>query len=493
MEITVNTNAKNCRAEIQAAIDKAAKEGGGVVFLPGGKTYVTASLVLRSGVTLQLGDGAVLQQTADETAYVRPASTDADCFDYVPYVPKKGHNFSPEIKWSHNWYHNFPFIYAPRGSHDFALKGRGVIRMMDCENGDDCMKLCPIGFYRCRDFLIEGVHITNFHSYAVMPFTCDGGVFKDLIIDNWSFGNGDGICMMNCRNMRVTGCKMHTGDDSVYIFSSYRDPRRSDWWDSDEPQASENIEIDRNDLRSNHCKAFGMILWGIDCPDQELIEVRNVYVHDNHFVTMGNWNYDPYTVRQGHPPVTDLRFENNVVDAVEGNFFETHVSGMRGYPSMTQLKNTEFRDGRCFWLYTGDVSFVRDPEKPFCRIRSEGGRSAVWQGIYVEAGHPAEFWARATATAGIRFFVRDENDGLIAQKELAAGKALANSLSFTVPADGNYRIGIETYGDTPCEAEIFHTVLGNLGRRYPFDHIIYDPREPHKMLFAAKGISAEDV
>lgn len=493
MEITVNPTEKNCRADIQAAIDAAARAGGGTVFLPGNKTYVTASLVLRTGVTLQLGDGAVLQQTADETAYVRPVSTDETCFDYVPYVPKKGHNFSPAIKWSHNWYHNFPFLYAPRGSHDFALRGNGTIRMMDCENGDDCMKLCPVGFYRCRNFIVEGVRITNYHSYAVMPFTCDGGLFKDLTIDNWSYGNGDGVCMMNCRNMRVTGCKMHTGDDSVYIFSSYRDPRRSDWWDSDTPQASENIEIDHNDLRSNHCKAFGMILWGIDCPDQERIEVRNVYVHDNHFVTMGNWNYDPYTVRQGHPPVTDLRFENNKVDAIECNFFETHVSGMRGYPSMTSLKNGEFRDGRCFWLTAGDVEFARDGESSRCVLRSDGKRAAVWQGIYVEAGRPAAFWARATAAPGARLFVRDENDTLIAQKEMAAGEKLANSLGFSVPADGNYRIGIETDGSTPGEVTVYHTVLGNFGRKYPFDRIIYDPREPHKMLFAAEGITSEDV
>jgi len=109
MEITVNTNAKNCRNDIQAAIDAAARAGGGVVFLPEDKTYVTSSLVLRSGVTLLLGDNAVLQQTDDETAYLRPLSTEEDCFDYVPYTPKKGHNFSSDIKWSHNWYRNFPF------------------------------------------------------------------------------------------------------------------------------------------------------------------------------------------------------------------------------------------------------------------------------------------------------------------------------------------------------------------------------------------------
>ena len=493
MKITVTAKEPNCRETIQSAIDAVSRAGGGTVFLPGDKTYVTSSLILRSGVKLLLGERAVLQQSGDETSYVKPAADTPDCCDYVPYVPKKGHNFSPDIKWSHNWYHNYPFIYAPRGSHDFALCGRGVIRMMDCTSDETCMKLAPVGFFRCRDFEIRDVHITNYHGYAIMPFTCEKGVFQDLTVDGWSFGNGDGICMMNCRDMRVTGCKMHTGDDSVYIFSSYKDPRRSEWWDSDTPQASENIEIDHNDLRSNHCKAFGMILWGIDCPDQEKIEVRNVYVHDNHFVTLGNWNYDPYTVRQGHPPVTDVRFENNKIDVIEYNFFETHVSGLRGFPSMTQLKNTEFRDGRCFWLSKGNVSFVRDAEKPYCALKSEGTRSAVWQGIYVEAGQPVEFWVRADATAGARLFVRNETDVLIAQKELLPGEKLANNLGFRVPADGNYRIGVETDETTPCAVKLYHTVLGNLEKKYPFAHIIYDPREAHKMLFAAAGVTAADL
>lgn len=493
MEITVSASAKNCRNDIQSAIDTAARAGGGTVILPGDRTYVTSSLVLRSGVTLFLGDNAVLQQTGDENAYVKPSSTEQDCFEYVPYVPKKGHNFDPDIKWSHNWYHNYPFIYAPRGSHDFALRGNGVIRMMDCDNGEECMKICPIGFYRCRDFVIEGVHITNYHSYAIMPFTCSGGLFKDLIIDKWSYGNGDGICLMNSRDIRVTGCRMHTGDDSVYIFSSYRDPRRSEWWDSDEPQASENIEIDHNDLRSNHCKAFGMILWGIDCPDQEKIEVRNVYVHDNHFVTMGNWNYDPYTVRPGHPPVTDMRFENNRIDAIECNFFETHVSGMRGYPSMSELKNAEFRDGKCFWLTEGDVSFVRNAERAYCHVKADKKRSAVWQGFYIESGHPVEFWVRADATPGTYLFVRNESGDIIARKEMHCGEKTANNIGFCVPSDGNYSVGIETDCGVPCEAKIYHTVFGNWGRRFPYGKIIYDPREPHKMLYTADGITAEDL
>ena len=125
--------------------------------------------MLRSGVTLRLGDNAVLQQISDESAYVKPASPSPDCCDYIPYTPKKRHNFFLEIKWDNNWFHNDPFIYAPRGSHGFAIRGKGIIRMMDSTSDDDCIKLCPIGFSHCRDFVIEGVHITNYHGFAIMP------------------------------------------------------------------------------------------------------------------------------------------------------------------------------------------------------------------------------------------------------------------------------------------------------------------------------------
>jgi|GEM_PF-6552274 len=93
----------------------------------------------------------------------------------------------------------------------------------------------------------------------------------------------------------------------------------------------------------------------------------------------------------------------------------------------------------------------------------------------------------------MKLFVRDEDDNLIAQKDLLPGEKLANSIGFSVPADGNYRIGIESDGEKPCEAKIYHTVLGNMGRKYPFHHIIYDQNEPHKMLFASEGITTKDV
>ena len=133
------------RAAIQKAIDDVFRAGGGRVILDGGKTFLSAGLILRSGVTLFFEDEATLLQDPDRTRYVKPVRD-----GYEPYLPAYGHNFSPSIKWSHNWYHNFPLIFAPEGSHDFAVRGNGTVKMMIVEDPEKIVKICPVGFYRCH-------------------------------------------------------------------------------------------------------------------------------------------------------------------------------------------------------------------------------------------------------------------------------------------------------------------------------------------------------
>ena len=465
---------KTCdRAAIQQAIDDVYAAGGGTVLLTAGRTFLTAGLTLRSGVTLLFEDGAVLLQSPDAADYVKPGKGERE---YVPYTPAYGHNFSPEIKWSHNWYHNYPLIFAPAGSSGFAVRGRGTIRMMEVADPEKIIKICPIGFFRCSDFEIADVHITNYHSYAVMPFSCERGVFRDLKIDNWSHGNGDGICLMNCRDIRVTGCSMYTGDDAVYIFSSYRDPRRSEWWDSDTPQASENIEIDHNDLRTNHCKAFGMILWGIECPDQELVEVRNVYVHDNRFETMGNWNYNPYTVRGGHPPVTGMRFENNTAEGIEINFFETYVSDMIGYRSMPELQNGGFGQGRAFWNLTesvpGQAGVCRGEEESFGWLAdAEKGPARLYEGLWLEGGRPMLLRAETMGEGSLT--VRDQaTDEVIARTDFHTPDWAECLVPFTLPAAGNYRLGLEN--GKAGFARVKNVVLGAHPAAGDYTDVVYD-------------------
>lgn len=449
------------RAAIQSAIDDAYRAGGGKVILDGGRTYLSAGLVLRSGVTLFFEEGATLLQDPDRTRYVKPSGE-----GYEPYLPVYGHNFSPLIKWSHNWYHNYPLLFAPEGSHDFAVRGNGTVRMMAVDDPEKIIKICPVGFYRCHDFEIADIHITDYHSYAVMPFTSDHGVIRNVKITDWSYGNGDGICMMNCQHMRVTGCSGYTGDDSLYIFSSCRDPRRGPWWNSDDPQPSVDIEIDHNDLRSHHCKAFGMILWGLNCEDLEKVEVRDIYIHDNHFATMGNWLYNPYTDKAGYPPVTHVRFENNRIDAIEANFFDTHIADMNHFHSSSHLHNGDFTDGRVFWSMdpngAPDSSGVHreggkeDLNRSYGYVRhTERGRAALYQGVWLRSGGKKLLRAEARTTGCVcRLFVRDLDTGeLVASLPFDNTEWEEKNLRFDVPADGNYHVGLE--GDDPRGGEGF--------------------------------------
>ncbi len=474
----------NDRAAIQAAVDDVFAQGGGTVVLTEGRTYLSGNIVLRSGIEFHFGDGATLYQSSSRNDYVKPL----DNCEYEPYLPMYGHNVVPGVKWSHAWYFNYPMLFAAEGTHDVKITGNGTICMMPDDEPEKILRICPVGFYRTSNFEVSDITITNYHSYGMMIYTCDHGLFRNITIHKNSHGNGDGIGLMNCQNIRVTECHMFTGDDSVYIFQSYKDPRGGGWWSSDDPQPSLNIEIDHNDLESNHCKAFGMILWGLECPDQEKIEVRNVYVHDNHFKSLGNWNYNPYTEKIGHPPVTTFRFENNVIDTIEENFFETKISDMNGFHSMTEMHNGNFEDGGlAFWayrknaneksVYAGRDSVGQDGEVYGCIDHLDEGDAALYQGLYIKTGEKCTFRAMVqTSGDTCRMFVRNLDSGeLIASKEFCNIEWKYEELEFEVPANDNYHIGIERGSAEKGWARIDNArLMGNYEGAFGYKKVIMD-------------------
>lgn len=73
---------------IQKAIDTCYENGGGTVVLPGGKTYYSGSVVLKSNVEFHLEAGAVLKASTDLTDYAfvdgaASAPTDSGVPSYV--------------------------------------------------------------------------------------------------------------------------------------------------------------------------------------------------------------------------------------------------------------------------------------------------------------------------------------------------------------------------------------------------------------------------
>lgn len=442
----------NDRAAIQLAVDTAFSAGGGRVILSAGKTYLSGGIILRSNTELHFENGAVLMQCPGKDNYVKPSNGGCE-----PYEPLAVHNFSDEIKWSHVWFKNYPFVFAPEGTENIAVTGNGTIRMDAVSPDEELIRICPIGFYRVNGVKISDITISGYHSYAMMPNTSSNILIKNVKIGEWSGKNCDGICLMNCRDVRITGCDISSGDDSLYIFSSYRDPRGGEWWSSDEPEPSKNIEIDRNRLVTSRCKAFAMIPWGIDCPDPEKTEISNIYIHDNYIRTMGVWRFNPYAKKTGDPPIKNIRFENNTVDAIEKNFFDTQISGLSGFRSMTALHNGNFRGGASFWLEKSNIGDgfagvcrTGDGEEPYgfvsCR---EDGCTALVQGIYIRSCDVHCFTADV-CTDGVtcRMTVRNSETGeLVKALDFCNTERKKLELLFSVPTPGNYDIGIES-GDT---------------------------------------------
>ena len=102
-------------AAIQAAIDTCASAGGGRVVLPGGRTFRSGAMVLRSHVEFHLEMGAVLKGSSHLTDYLlfggnAPEKMAVPSYENCTYAGKPTHYF----------------LYA-RDCEDLAITGLGRI------------------------------------------------------------------------------------------------------------------------------------------------------------------------------------------------------------------------------------------------------------------------------------------------------------------------------------------------------------------------------
>lgn len=472
----------NDRAAIQAAIDGAYAAGGGTVRLDAGKTFVSGNLVMRSNVTLNFEDGAILKQSANPKDFVKPSADGT----YEPSEPLYGHDYT-SANWGHASYYNYPLIFAGQNTSRIKICGYGTIEMTRGSDCNNTMHMCPIGMYGVSNFEISDITIQKYNAYAIHPYNSDHGLLKGITVKDPTDGNGDGFSMANCQDMHITGCDLTTSDDGIYIYSVYNDPRTGITWNSTEnPLPSRNYEID-----NNHCvvtwdetKAFAFIAWGANCPDQRQVEISNVYIHDNYFETMGAWTgywgESEFDFNGKTSPMKNIRFENNEIGFIQSNFYSLPVSDFYGFDAMTTIKNGDFETtGNAWWLTrsdTGSSAGVKDDS-----VGQQGdyygyldgldkGDAALYQGIHLnQAG---KYQLNATVqTSGdpVRLFVKDQiTQELITSQEFSNTAWEQVSFTFQVPTTGTYHIGIErgnatkgwAYMDTMSVMPVFDDIAG---------------------------------
>lgn len=183
---------------IQAAIDACALAGGGQVLFPPGR-YLSGTIHLRSGVTLQLEAGARLIGTTNLSDYAQPTPP----------------AFMPEAKWG-KWHRG---LIVGENVEGVAITGLGVIdgnRVFDPTGEERMRGPHTIVFVNCRRFTLRDVTIVDSANYAVFFQVSD-----DVDIRHVKFvGGWDGIHWRGapdrwCQNVDIIGCQFFTGDDAI--------------------------------------------------------------------------------------------------------------------------------------------------------------------------------------------------------------------------------------------------------------------------------------
>ena len=187
---TVNTKA------IQAAIDRCAANGGGILVIPKGG-YVSGALFLKPRVNLELAAGTVLM-----------ASTNIADFPTLPHVRFEGH-----------FQEHATSLLNVDGCDGFRLSGPG---MLD-GNGPAYWKAkLPLGRPRLcevvnsKDVVVSGVSFLNSPSWNLHFYNC-----QDCLVEDCRFKargpSTDGTDIDSSQNITVKGCHYAVHDDCVCL------------------------------------------------------------------------------------------------------------------------------------------------------------------------------------------------------------------------------------------------------------------------------------
>lgn len=265
-------------ASLQKAIDRTAKNGGGVVSVPAGHWYDIGRIELKSGVELHLEEGCYLHFSGKVK-------------DYLPVVFTRDEGI--EV------YGSGACIYA-HDAHDIAITGSGHLvgastaceiyqinhakalnaekligrkplseRIFDGKKEHfDGAVLLPkmIAPINCRNVRIEGITCDSSLFWNIVPQYCDSVIIRHCTVNSHGHGRTDGIDIESSTNVLVEYCTLDCQDDNICIKSGRgRDGLRVN-------RPTENVEV-------RYCSCLRGAS-GIVCGTETSGSMRNIYCHD---------------------------------------------------------------------------------------------------------------------------------------------------------------------------------------------------------------------
>lgn len=182
---------KDTRA-FQQALDACAVNGGGEVLVPAGR-YLIGSV--------QQGDRTVIRVAEDSVIAGSPDAADYPTID---------------IRWEGRMQPGRRALIYAANVEQIGIIGPGRIEgnaaMAAPQNPRGSVVLEPMN---CTGVHWEGFTVTQGGNWATHPTFCTDVAIKRLTIR----GNRDGIDVDSCKNVRIEGCDIETGDDSISLKS----------------------------------------------------------------------------------------------------------------------------------------------------------------------------------------------------------------------------------------------------------------------------------
>ena len=202
-------------AAIQAAIDACYAAGGGRVLLPGGHTFRSGALVLRSNLELHLEMGAVLKGSDNLSDYLLFGGTANPGKKEVPTYVNCEYNGAPVHY----------FLYA-KGCQQLAITGPGIIDGNEEIFYGDVFPWYISGHFYPRAPML---YIEDVSHLTIRDVTLQRSAFwtvhlvgcRDVLIDgirilnNLKLANCDGIDPDHCQNVRIANCHIECADDCI--------------------------------------------------------------------------------------------------------------------------------------------------------------------------------------------------------------------------------------------------------------------------------------
>ena len=183
-------------AAIQAAVDACAAKGGGRVVVPAPGTYLTGTILLKSKIVLDVEEGATLLGS--------PEYKDYRTLD--PFIDGVGAERGA-------------CLIGAEGADQVALTGKGTIdgqgQLWGKDHPERGRRPFLVRFVRCRNVKIDDVLLTRPAAWTCNLYQCRDVDVRGVRIESHVNSNNDGIDIDGGRGIRITGCRINSGDDAI--------------------------------------------------------------------------------------------------------------------------------------------------------------------------------------------------------------------------------------------------------------------------------------